>query len=75
MTEPETNQNKKLGNDTENKSPQPAQHLKDVQKGTPFSKEQVSYLKSMLKECISEATKKVQSSNGTPGGSQLKGKC
>ena len=46
MTESETIQNKKSGNDTENELPLPAEHLKDVQKGTPFSEEQVSYLKS-----------------------------
>ena len=59
MTEPKTSQYKKLGNGTENKSPLPAQHPKYVQKRTPFSEEQVSYLKSMLKECVSEATKEV----------------
>ena len=69
MTEPETSQYKKSGNGTENESPPPAQHPKYVQKGTPFSEEQVSYLKSMLKECVSEATKEVRLSDGTPGGS------
>ena len=75
MTEPEKSQNKESGNGIENESPLQAQHPKDVQNGTPFSEEQVSYLKLMLKECVSEATKEVRLSNGTPGGSQLKSEC
>ena len=75
MTEPETSQYKKLGDGTENESPLPAQYPKDAQKGTPFSKEQVSYLRSMLKECVSEATKEVRLSDRTPESSQPKGEC
>ena len=75
MTEPETSQYKKLGDGTENESPPPAQHPKDMQKGMPFSEEQVSYLRSVLKECVSEATKEVRPSNRTPGSSQPKGEC
>ena len=76
MTEPETSQYKKSGEDTENKSPPPAQYTKDAQKGTmPFSEEQVSYLRSMLKEYVSEAMKEVRPSDRTPGSSQPKGEC
>ena len=75
MTEPETSQYKKSGDGTENESPPPAQHPKDAQKMTHFSKEQVSYLRSVLKECVSEATKEVRPSDRTLESSQPKGEC
>ena len=59
MAEPEVSQNKKSGNGSENELLPLGQYPKYMQKGTPFFKEQVSCLKSMLKECASEAMKEV----------------